>query len=99
LKFGDSAPTGTYLDMTVNLPLVHPEQIQSPTLIVRGQYDGIATVDDLVDFYVKLPNADRQFAIIPNAAHDIVLSNNRPLLWHVVHAFLTLPPSVPLQAV
>jgi alpha-beta hydrolase superfamily lysophospholipase len=98
LKFGDSAPTGTYLDMTVNLPLVHPEQIQSPTLIVRGQYDGIATVEDLVDFYVRLPNADRQFAIIPNAAHDIVLSNNRRLLWHVVHAFLSLPQSVPLQA-
>jgi len=98
LKFGDSAPTGTYLDMTVNLPLVQPEQILSPTLIVRGQYDGIATVEDLLDFFVKLPNADRQFAIIPNAAHDIVLSNDRQLLWHVVHAFLTLPQSVPLQA-
>jgi alpha-beta hydrolase superfamily lysophospholipase len=96
LKFGDSAPTGTYLDMTVNLPIVHPEQIQSPTLIVRGQYDGIATVDDLLDFYAKLPNADRQFAIIPNAAHSIVLSNNRRILWHVMHAFLNLPPAVPL---
>lgn len=98
LEFGDSIPTGTYLDMTVNLPLVQPERIQSPTLIVRGQYDGIATVEDLADFYVRLPNADRQFAIIPNAAHGIVLSNNRHLLWHVVHGFLTLPQSVPLQA-
>jgi len=96
LKFGDSAPTGTYLDMTLNLPMVQPEQVQSPTLIVRGQYDGIATVQDLLEFYGKLPNADRQFAIIPNAAHSIVLSNNRRMLWHVMHAFLSLPPSVSL---
>ncbi len=30
LKFGDQVPTGTYLDMAVNLPLVDPTKVQSP---------------------------------------------------------------------
>jgi alpha-beta hydrolase superfamily lysophospholipase len=97
LRFGDTAPTGTYLDMCANLPLVQPERVAAPTLLVRGQYDGIATVEDLLDFFGRLPNSDRQFTIIPNAAHSVSLGYNRHLLWHVVQAFLTLPPALPLQ--
>ncbi|HXN11239.1 MAG TPA: alpha/beta fold hydrolase [Steroidobacteraceae bacterium] len=97
LRFGDTVPTGTYLDMCANLPLVQPERLQAPTLLVRGQYDGIATVEDLLAFYGRLPNPDRQFAIIPNAAHSLGLGYNRHLLWHILLAFLTLPPAQPLR--
>ena len=97
LPLGDSVPTGTYLDMTMNLPLIRPEEIKAPVLVVRGEYDGIATLEDLVDFYDKLPNGDRQLAIIPNAAHSVVLSVNRQLLWHVMNAFLTVPAVEPLR--
>src|SRR5262249_30892794 len=65
LKFGDQVPTGTYLDMTANLPVIDPKKILSPVLVLRGEYDGIATVADLEDFYNQLPNGDRQFAILP----------------------------------
>src|SRR5207247_6283459 len=44
MQFGDQIPTGTYLDMTANLPVVHPERVLAPVLLVRGEYDGIATV-------------------------------------------------------
>ena len=54
---GDSVPTGTYLDMTANLPLVDPAKVQCPVLMVRGQYDGISTEEDLLDFFTKLPIA------------------------------------------
>ncbi len=57
LKFGDQVPTGTYLDMTANLPVVDPTKVRSPVMLIRGEYDGIATVDDLVDFYKQLPRA------------------------------------------
>lgn len=97
LKFGDSVPTGTYLDMVVNLPLVKPQQVLAPTLLVRGQYDGIATVADLVDFYAQLPNADRQLTIIPNSAHSVETSYNRSLLWYAMLAFLNMPAAEPLH--
>jgi alpha-beta hydrolase superfamily lysophospholipase len=91
LKFGDQVPTGTYLDMTANLPLVDPAKVLAPVLLVRGEYDGIATVDDLSEFYKRLPNGDRQFVILPGMAHLVVLGLNRKLFWHTMRAFLTMP--------
>jgi pimeloyl-ACP methyl ester carboxylesterase len=94
LPFGDTVPTGTYLDMTANLPLVDPARVQAPVMVVRGQYDGIATEADLIDFFVKLPNPDRQFSILAGAAHAITLGVNRAELWHSMHGFLTMPKTV-----
>jgi pimeloyl-ACP methyl ester carboxylesterase len=94
LQFGDQIPTGTYLDMTANLPLVLPEKVLAPVLLVRGEYDGIATVPDLEEFYNKLPNGDRQFIILPGTAHSVVLATNRQLFWHVTRSFLTMPTPI-----
>src|SRR6478752_4573908 len=94
MQFGDQIPTGTYLDMTANVPVVHPEKVLAPVLLVRGEYDGIATVADLEEFYNKLPNGDRQFIILPGTAHSVVLAINRQLFWHVTRAFLTMPAPI-----
>jgi alpha-beta hydrolase superfamily lysophospholipase len=94
LKFGDQVPTGTYLDMIVNLPIVDPAKVQSPVQLIRGEYDGIATVDDLADFFKRLPNGDRQFVILPGMAHSVVLGLNREQFWHSMHSFLTMPKPV-----
>src|SRR5262245_21255569 len=94
LKFGDQIPTGTYLDMTANLPLVQPEQVKSPVLLVRGEHDGIATVADLQDFYAKLPNGDRQFVILPGVAHSVGWGKNRYLWWHMLQVLLGVWPGV-----
>jgi pimeloyl-ACP methyl ester carboxylesterase len=94
MQFGDQIPTGTYLDMTANLPVVHPEKVLAPVLLVRGEYDGIATVADLEEFYNKLPNGDRQFSILPGTAHSVALAINRQLFWHVTRAFLTMPTPI-----
>ena len=94
LKFGDQVPTGTYLDMTANLPLVDPLKVTAPVLMIRGDHDGIATVNDLFDFYRQLPNGDRQFIILPGTAHSVALATNRQLFWHVTRAFLTMPTPI-----
>ncbi|MDB5515283.1 MAG: alpha/beta hydrolase, partial [Tardiphaga sp.] len=94
MQFGDQVPTGTYLDMTANLPVVHPDKVLSPVLLVRGEYDGIATIADLEEFYNKLPNGDRQFVILPGTAHSVILATNRQLFWHVVRGFLTMPTPI-----
>ena len=94
MQFGDQVPTGTYLDMTANLPVVRPEKVLSPVLLVRGEYDGIATVADLEEFFNLLPNGDRQFVILPGTAHSVTLATNRQLFWHVTRAFLTMPAPI-----
>jgi len=92
LPFGDSVPTGTYLDMTANLPVVDPLKVHAPVMIVRGEFDGIATEEDLLNFYQKLPYPDRQFVVLPGAAHSVSLGTNRQQFWHVMRTFLEMPP-------
>ena len=92
LPFGDTIPTGTYLDMTANLPVVDPAKVMSPVLIVRGEFDGIASLDDVLDFFARLPNPDRQIALLAGAAHSVNLGINRQQAWQVVRSFLQMPP-------
>ncbi len=91
LPLGDSVPTGTYLDMTSKLPIIEASLVKCPVLLARGQYDGIATQEDLLDFFSKLPNPDRQLAILPGMAHSLTLGLNRQGYWHVAHSFLSMP--------
>ena len=49
-------------------------------LLVRGEYDGIATVADLEEFFNLLPNGDRQFVILPGTAHSVALATNRAIV-------------------
>ena len=91
LKFGDQVPTGTYLDMTANLPVVDPKRVTAPVLLIRGEYDGIATMSDLTNFFTQLPSGDRQFVVLPGMAHSVVLGLRRQTFWHAMHAFLSMP--------
>jgi len=91
LKFGDQVPTGTYLDMTANLPIVDPKKVTAPVMLARGEYDGIATEQDIWEFYRQLPSGDRQFVILPDMAHSVVLGLHRQKFWHAMRAFLSMP--------
>jgi len=91
MKFGDTIPSGTYLDMAANLPVVDPAKVVAPVLMARGEWDGNSTNDDLLDFFRQLPNGDRQFVILPQTAHSAGFSKNRDLLWYVMKNFLAAP--------
>jgi pimeloyl-ACP methyl ester carboxylesterase len=94
LQYGNTVPTGTYLDMCANLPVVDPTQITCPVMIVRGEHDGVATEEDLMAFFKLLPNMDKQFCIFAGQAHVTPLGLNRRRFWHAMEAFLTLPARV-----
>ena len=91
LALDDSVPTGTYVDMCSKLPLVDPEKIKAPTIVMRGQYDGIAGFDDLIAFYTKLPNPDKQFAVMPGIAHASFQQKNYRLVYHILSSFFSQP--------
>src|SRR5215471_9909153 len=94
MKFGEEIPSGTYLDMAVNLPKVDPTKVAAPVLMLRGEHDGNSTNEDLLEFYRQLPNGDRQFVILPHTAHSTGYSNNRHLLWYAMRNFLSAPAAV-----
>ena len=89
-----SVPTGTYVDMCSRLPVVDPTRIKVPTLIMRGQWDGIASIEDLIKFFEKLPNPDKQFAVMPGISHASFQQKNYALVYHILWSFLTQPKPV-----
>ena len=91
LAMGDTFPTGTYLDMSANLPKCDPEKILCPVQIIRGEYDGIASDDDLIEFFRRLPNKEKQFCLMSGQAHVGPQAINRHRFYHVMTEFLTLP--------
>jgi len=94
LAHEDSVPNGTYVDMCRNLPVVDPQQIRVPTIILRGQYDGIAGFDDLVEFFKRLPNPDKQFAVLPGIAHGSFTQKNHEIVKHILSSFFSQPEPV-----
>ena len=94
LAFDDSVPTGTYVDMCSKLPLVDPAKIPVPTLLMRGQYDGIAGVDDLIEFFKRLPNSDKQFCVMPGISHASFQQKNYLMVYHILHSFFSQPEPV-----
>ena len=94
LALDDSVPTGTYIDMSANLPVIDPAKITVPALIMRGQWDGIASFEDLAAFFARLPNPDKQFAVMPGIAHSSTRSKNWALVYHLLDAFFGQPDPV-----
>jgi hypothetical protein len=60
-------------------------------LVVRGEFDGIATMQDLWDFFRQLPNGNRQFSVIAGAAHALSTCKSRHAFWYVAQIFLAMP--------
>jgi pimeloyl-ACP methyl ester carboxylesterase len=94
LALDDSVPTGTYVDMCENLPVVDPAKITVPTIVMRGQWDGIASFEDLSKFFGKLPNPDKQFTVMPGISHASFQQKNIQLVYHILLSFLTQPKPV-----
>jgi len=94
LALDDSVPTGTYVDMCSKLPLVEPEKIKVPTLLMRGEHDGIASIDDLLEFFRRLPHPDKQFAVMAGISHASFQQKNYLMVYHILHAFFSQPEPV-----
>jgi len=91
LALDDSMPNGTYIDMCSRLPVVDPEKITVPTIVLRGQFDGIAAMDDLVEFWKRLPNPDKQFTVMAGISHASFQQKNYLMVYHILHAYFTVP--------
>jgi len=91
LTLDDSMPTGTYVDMCSRLPLVDPKKITVPTIILRGEHDGIASIDDLIDFFKLLPNMNKQFSVMAGISHASFQQKNYMMVYQILHSFFTMP--------
>ena len=91
LTLDDSMPTGTYVDMCSKLPLLDPKKIPVPSIILRGEHDGIASMDDLINFFRLLPNMNKQFSVMAGISHASFQQKNYMMVYQILHSFFTMP--------
>ena len=84
-------PTGTYVDMCSKLPLLDPKKLTAPTIILRGEHDGIAGFDDLVNYFTLLPNMNKQFSVMAGISHASFQQKNYMMVYQILHSFFTMP--------
>ena len=89
MSLDDSMPNGTYIDMCSKLPLVNPEAIKVPTIIMRGQYDGIASFNDLAKFFTKLPHPNKQFTVMEGISHASFQQKNYLMVYEILENFFS----------
>jgi pimeloyl-ACP methyl ester carboxylesterase len=94
LALDDSMPTGTYVDMCSKLPVVDPARVTMPTILMRGQWDGIASIEDLIAFFERLPNPDKQFVVMPGISHASFQQKNYLMVYHILWSFFSQPAPV-----
>lgn len=94
LALDDSMPTGTYVDMCSNLPLTDPAKLTMPTLVMRGEYDGIASMDDLLKFFAALPHPSKQFTVMQGISHASFQQKNYMMVYHILRSFFEYPDPI-----
>src|SRR5439155_1660923 len=90
----DVAAASAYIDMSANLPVIDPDKIAVPTLVMRGQWDGIASYQDVAAFFSRLPNPDKELVVMPGIAHTSTRSKNWALVYHLLDAWFSRPAPV-----
>jgi alpha-beta hydrolase superfamily lysophospholipase len=92
MKFGDTIPAGTYVDMAINLPLVDPAKIKCSVLVSRPDHDGNSTEEELIEFFVGLASRDKQYNLMRGLPHGgAMVGHQRHRMWHSMHAFFGAP--------
>jgi esterase/lipase len=51
-------------------------------------------MEDLTSFFKQLPSGDKQFTVLPNAAHSLITNVNRQQTMHAVRQFLEMPRTI-----
>ena len=77
--------------------MVDPLKVHAPVLVIRGEYDGIATEAELLNFFRELPHADRQYVSLPGTAHSVATAKNLHMFRRAIRSFLDMPAAVSIE--
>ena len=50
---------------------------------------GVAGFDDLIEFFKRLPNPDKQFTVMAGISHASFQQKNYLMVYQILHAFFT----------
>jgi len=85
------SPNGSTVDSITKWPILKPELIKVPTLIIRPEKDFLTTEPEAIEFFAKLGTANKSYAALPDGGHAILLEKNYKKFQDVVLGFLNQP--------
>ena len=91
----DSVPTGTYVDMCSKLPVVDPGEdhgADADHARPVGRHRRLRRPDRSSSS--KLPNPDKQFAVMPGISHASFQQKNYMMVYHILLSFFSQPAPV-----
>jgi pimeloyl-ACP methyl ester carboxylesterase len=91
LRADPRSPNGVRVDMPHKAPMLKPERITVPTLIIRPEKDFLATEAETIEFFGKLGTNYKSYAALPDGGHAIILEKNYRKFQSVVLGFLNQP--------
>jgi pimeloyl-ACP methyl ester carboxylesterase len=91
VKTDPQSPNGTLVDVFTKLPLVDPERITVPTLILRPEKDSVSTTTEMLEFFGNLGTADKIYVSLPEGGHAILLEKGHRRFQQVVLDFFNRP--------
>lgn len=91
LKTDPQSPNGILVDLFTRLPLIDPEKITVPTLIIRPEKDFASSQEEMLTFFSKLKSPDKAYVSLPEGGHAIILEKGHRRFQHEVLAFFELP--------
>jgi pimeloyl-ACP methyl ester carboxylesterase len=91
LKTDPQSPNGTLVDVFTKLPLVDPERIKVPTLILRPEKDSVSTTTEMLEFFGNLGTTDKSYVSLPEGGHAILLEKGHHRFQQVVLGFFDRP--------
>ena len=54
----------------------------------------VASIEDLLAYFAKLPNPDKQFSVMTGISHASFQQKNYMMVYQILHAFFTLQDPV-----
>jgi pimeloyl-ACP methyl ester carboxylesterase len=85
------SPNGVRVDMPHKAPMLVPERIKVPTLIIHPEKDFLASEAETIEFFGKLGTNYKSYAALPDGGHAIMLEKNYKKFQTVVLGFLNQP--------
>jgi len=84
-------PNGVRIDIRTKLPMLQPERIMVPTLIIRPEKDPAIKEEEALEFLAKLGTNNKSYVALPDGGHAILLEKNHRKFQSAVLSFLNQP--------
>jgi pimeloyl-ACP methyl ester carboxylesterase len=91
LAADSKSPNGALVDAITKFPILKPELIKVPTLIIRPEKDFLTTEAEAIEFFGKLGTPYKSYVALPDGGHAILLEKNYKKFQSVVLGFLNQP--------